>query len=423
MQGKVMINKLAVTMFFMMVAVSNLTLAAAAPAVDPLANPPAPAFAGQTAAPPPAIPSIFKEEVIATNLNLPRSLVVLPDGNLLVTEGSGTVRILTPEGTLSEPLSGMPDILSVAGRSMNDVVLDANFAENRRVFFTYLAPAPGQKGGVRTAEERAAAAEKNITFQIDQVAQALLKVDNSGFENLKVIAAIPGRRLIAAPDDNLYISTMAFNETSSLAQNINSVYGKFLRIKSDGSIPQDNPYAAQSFLRQEIFSMGHRDPDGAFIHPKTGELWAIEHGPMGGDELNIIRAGKNYGWPVITYGKEYDGTELGYTSLTGMQQPLYYWFPSVAPSGLMMYTGSLFADWQGDIFLGTMSPTQGKFLVRLELEGEKVVAEEHLLIANDRRIRSLVQGTDGALYVLTDSEDNNLTNRHFPGEVIKLTPR
>ena len=417
-----MINKLAVTMFFITVAVSNLTLAAAAPAVDPLANPPTPAFSGQTAAPAPAVSSIFKEEVIATNLNLPRSLLVLPDGNLLVTEGSGTVRILTPEGTLSEPLSGMPDILSVAGRSMNDVVLDANFAENRRVYFTYLGPAPGQKGGVRTAEERAAAAEKNIPFQIDQVAQALLKVDNSGFEDLKVIAAIPGRRLIAAPDDNLYISTMASNETSSLAQNINSVYGKFLRIKSDGSIPQDNPYAAQSFLRQEIFSMGHRDPDGAFIHPKTGELWAIEHGPMGGDELNIIRAGKNYGWPVITYGKEYDGTELGYTSLTGMQQPLYYWFPSVAPSGLMMYTGSLFADWQGDIFLGTMSPTQGKFLVRLELEGEKVVAEEHLLIANDRRIRSLVQGTDGALYVLTDSEDNTQANRHFPGEVIKLTP-
>ena len=155
-----MINKLAVTIFFITVAVSNLTLAAAAPAVDPLANPPAPAFAGQTAAPAPAAPSIFKEEVIATNLNLPRSLLVLPDGNLLVTEGSGTVRILTPEGTLSEPLSGMPDILSVAGRSMNDVVLDANFAENRRVFFTYLAPAPGQKGGVRTAEERAAAAEK-----------------------------------------------------------------------------------------------------------------------------------------------------------------------------------------------------------------------------------------------------------------------
>jgi glucose/arabinose dehydrogenase len=144
---------------------------------------------------------------------------------------------------------------------------------------------------------------------------------------------------------------------------------------------------------------------------------------MGGDELNIIRKGKNYGWPIITYGKEYDGTEIGHSSLTGMEQPLYYWFPSVAVSGLMMYTGTLFPDWQGDLFLGTMSPTQGKFLVRLEMDGEKVVQEEHLLVENDRRVRSLAQGVDGALYVLTDSEDNNQTNRHFPGEVLKLTPR
>ncbi len=143
---------------------------------------------------------------------------------------------------------------------------------------------------------------------------------------------------------------------------------------------------------------------------------------MGGDELNVIRSGNNYGWPIITYGKEYDGTELGYSARTGMEQPLYYWFPSVAPSGLLMYTGDLFPDWKGDIFLGTMSPTQGKFLVRLEMDGEKVVAKEHLLVANDRRVRSLAQGTDGALYVLTDSEDNKQTNRHFVGEVLRLTP-
>lgn len=284
-------------------------LAAAAPAVDPLANPPVPAMA-----------SSVREEVIATGLNLPRSLVALPDGNLIVSEGSGTVHVLRTDGTL-------------------------------------------------------------------------------------------------------FITTMAFNMTSALAQNINSLNGKVLLINSDGSIPADNPYAGRTLVRQEIFSMGHRDPDGGFIHPDTGELWTIEHGPMGGDELNVIRKGKNYGWPIITYGKEYDGSELGYPSQYGMEQPLYYWFPSVAPSGLLMYTGTLFPDWQGDIFLGTMSPTQGKHLVRLEMDAEKVVEEEHLLVDNDRRVRALAQGADGALYVLTDSEANNQTNRHFAGEVLKLTPQ
>jgi glucose/arabinose dehydrogenase len=416
-------QKQVLALVFTLSTTSTHLLAAAAPEVDPLANPPTPAFPGQTAAPAPAIASSFNQQVITTGLNLPRSLVALPDGNLLVTEGSGTVRVLSPEGKLSEPLAGMPDILSVNGRSMNDFVLDANFAENRRAYFTYLAPAPGQKGGARSAADRAAAAEKNLPFQIDQVASARLSEDLNRFENVQVLGEIPGRRLVSASDGSLYISTMAFNATSKLAQIPQSLAGKFLRIQSDGGIPEDNPFVGRGMVRPEIFSMGHRDPDGAFINPETGELWAIEHGPMGGDELNIIRKGKNYGWPIITYGKEYDGTELGHSRLTGMEQPLYYWFPSVAVSGLMMYTGSLFPDWQGDIFLGTMSPTQGKFLVRLEMDGEKVVQEEHLLVENDRRIRSIAQGADGALYVLTDSEDNDQTNRHFPGEVLKLTPR
>jgi glucose/arabinose dehydrogenase len=233
--------------------ISTQLLAAAAPEVDPFANPPTPAFPGQTAAPAPAIASVFNQEVIATGLNLPRSLVALPDGKLLVTEGVGTVRVLTPEGKLSEPLPGMPDILSVNGRSMNDFALDANFAENRRVYFTYLAPAPGQKGGARTAEDRAAAAEKNLPFQIDQLASARLLEDLSGFEDVQVIGEIPGRRLVSAADGSLYISTMAFNETSSLAQMPQSLNGKFLRIQGDGSIPQDNPYVGRSMVRPEIF--------------------------------------------------------------------------------------------------------------------------------------------------------------------------
>src|SRR5690606_3888128 len=150
-------------------------------------------------------------------------------------------------------------------------------------------------------------------------------------------------------------------------------------------------------------SLGHRDPDGMFLHPDTGELWAIEHGPMGGDELNIIRAGRNYGWPLVTYGRNYDGTEIGPSARTGTEQPIYYWYPSIAPSGLLIYTGELFPQWRGNAFMGAMSPTQGKFLVRLQLDGERVVAEERLLVDRDRRVRAVTQGDDGAIYVLTDS--------------------
>lgn len=400
-----------------------LAWAAAAPSVDPLANPPTPAFPGQTAAPAPAQRTAVRQEVLLSGLELPRSLVALPDGKLLVTEGSGTVRVLSPDGTVSGPLPGMPDILSVAGRSMNDFVLDADFAQNRRVYFTYLAPAPGQPGGARTPQERAQAAEQGVPFQVDQVARARLSADLSRIEDVEVIGTIPGRRLLSAPDGTLYISTMAFNATSHLAQDIGSLNGKILRINGDGSIPADNPHAGSTVQRQEIYSMGHRDPDGLFLHPGTGEVWAIEHGPMGGDEVNVIRSGNNYGWPTITYGKEYDGSMLGNSVQAGMEQPLYYWYPSVAPSGLLVYTGNLFAEWQGDLLLGTMSPTQGKYLVRLDLDGERVVEEEHLLVEHDRRVRALAQGADGALYVLTDSEANNETNRHFPGEVLRLTPQ
>jgi glucose/arabinose dehydrogenase len=416
-------DKYAVSMAILALLASAVTFAATAPEVDPLANPPVPAFPGQTGAPAPVSASLVKQQVVATGLSLPRSLVALPDGNLIVTEGVGTVRVLKPDGSLSAPLPGMPAVLSVAGRGMNDFVLDANFAQNRYVYFSYLAPAQGQSGGPRTPQERQQAAERGQPFQVDQVARARLAEDLSRIEDVRVIGVLPGRRLVSKADGTLFISTMAFNETSALAQNMTSLAGKFLRINGDGSIPSDNPYADRDMVKSEIFSIGHRDPDGAFIHPETGELWAIEHGPMGGDELNVIRPGNNYGWPIITYGKEYDGSEIGYSARHGMQQPLYYWFPSVAVSGAMMYSGSLFPDWQGDVLLGTMSPTQGKFLVRLDMDGEKVVAEEHLLVENDRRVRSLAQGADGAVYVLTDSEDNDQTNRHFPGEVIKLTPR
>lgn len=390
--------------------------------VDPLANPPSPFFAEQTQAPAPKQRFTVRVGVLLKGLQQPRSLVPLPDGNLLVTEGVGHVRVIRPDGSVSDPLPGMPPIRSVNGRSMNDFIADVNFAENRVVYFTYQAPPPGEDGGPVSAEAAARAAAAGEVFQLPRVARARLAEDLSRIDNVEIIGDYPGRRLASSPDGTLFITTMGHGEMRPEVQKLSALAGKVLRINSDGSIPENNPYYGRSLVKQEIYSYGHRDPDGAFIHPETAELWLVEHGPMGGDELNVIRPGNNYGWPIATYGKNYDGTEIAPSQRTGTQQPLYYWFPSVATSGLMMYTGNLFPQWQGNLFLGTMSPTQGKYLVRLVMDGEKVQAEEHLLSYRDRRVRAVAQGADGALYVLTDSEDNDQLGRRFSGEVLKLTP-
>lgn len=401
------------------------TLSQAQSQVDPLANPPTPAFAGQTGAPKPKAQSdFFKVDLILSDLQGPRSLVVLPDGKLLVVEGAGRALIINEDGSVSAPIAGMPPIRSVNGRSLGDFIIDKNFAENRRVFLSYNAPPSGEAGGPKTVDESRAAAAAGKVFQVPKIATATLSQDYSRLENVKEIADIPGRRLVSTADGKLFITTVGALDNRPQVQDLSSYLGKVLRINADGSIPKDNPFVGNKEAKAEIFAIGHRDPDGAFIHPQTGELWTIEHGPMGGDELNVVRAGQNSGWPVNTYGKNYDGTEIGPSNGgAGMTQPLYYWFPSVAPSSLMMYTGNVFPQWSGNVFLGTMSPTQGKFIARLKMDGEKVVEEEHLLVGHDRRVRALAQGRDGAIYVLTDSENNNQTNRHFAGEVLKLSPK
>ena len=414
------------TVFFL-TSLGASALVMAAEAVDPLANPPTPAFEGQTNAPAPDAVSQYKVEVLASGLVRPRTLLALPDGNLLVADGKGDVRLVNNAGGLSRPLRGMPPVRSVDGRGLQDIAPAADFAQSRIIYMAFPAPPGRQRGGEVSLQNRARAVERGDVFQVDKIARARLKDDNSGFEELEYIADLPGRRIVAAPDGTLFITTMGFGvgntDMSNEVQKLNSLYGKMLRINADGSIPEDNPFYGRTLVRQEIYSWGHRDPDGAMINPQTGELWTVEHGPMGGDELNRILPGKNYGWPLVTYGKNYDGTEIGPSARTGVEQPLYYFFPSRALSGLMMYTGNLFPDWQGDIFFGTMSPTQGKFLVRLQMDGDKVVTEEHLLVDRDRRVRDVVQGADGALYVLTDSEDNDALDRHFAGEVLRLTPQ
>jgi len=410
--------------------VTTLLSSAFAQNVDPFAHMPKPAFAGQTQAPKVKSKTEFKVESLLGKLTGPRSLAILPDGKVLVTEGAGIIHVIHPDGTVSGPVTGLPPIRSVLGRSMNDFILDANFTGNRRVFFTYAAPPEGEPGGVKTPAEREAWSKLSEQerqahpFQIGHVASARLSADYSRLEDVKVIYNVLGRRLVSSKDGRLFITIWGYTPTDlPQIQKLDNTIGKMLRLNADGSIPRDNPFVDRAGALPEIYTYGHRDPDGAILHPQTGELWAIEHGPMGGDELNIIRPGHNYGWPEVTYGRNYDGTVISeLTQRPDVTQPIYYWYPSVAPSGLMYYTGDLFPEWKGNIFVGTMSPTQGKFLARLVMNGERVTGEEHLLAERDRRVRSVAQGIHGEIYVLTDSENNDQTNRHFSGEVLRLTP-
>ena len=399
---------------------------AAAVDVDPLADPPSPAFAGQTQAPAPTSPSQFRVDTLIADLASPRAIVPLEGDKLLVVEGSGRVRVLGADGSISDPLTGLPPMLAVGGRSLHDLVLDTHFETTRRVYLTFLAPAADQQAGARSADDRAAVLAQGKPFQLDQLASAVLSEDLRGFEDVQILADLWGRRLLSAPDGSLYVSMMAFDSTfferRDLAQDPTSLRGKTLRLSADGKAAPGNPFVGTQ-MRAEAFTVGHRDPDGLALHPTTGEVWQIEHGPMGGDELNVLRAGKNYGWPLVSYGKNYDGTSIGPSAAESVEQPRYYWYPSLAISGLTFYTGDLFPEWKNNVFLGAMSATQGKFLVRLVLDGDTVVSEERLLKDRDRRVRAVTQGSDGALYVLTDSENNAQQGRVFPGEVLRLSPR
>jgi glucose/arabinose dehydrogenase len=371
---------------------------------DPFANPPLPAFEGQTDAPR-ATTSAIQMEVILADLGpgRPRAIDALPNGSLLVAESSGQIRIIQTDGTVSAPLSGLPPFRSGGGRILMDVEIDADFASNRRLFFGY--EAEGEDGPV------------------EQVASATLSADMRGFENVKILGNLPSRRLTSSPDGKLFITTVGYMELRPEVQDLTSLRGKVLRINADGSIPADNPYVGLKNVRPEIYAIGHRDSDGTMLHPQTGELWTVEHGPMGGDELNVVRAGQNSGWPYITYGKEYDGSEIGPTQWPGVAQPLYYWFPSLAPSGLIMVESERFPGWQGNVLIGSLSPPQGRFLIRLVMDGERVIGEEHLLVDYDRRIRDITEAPDGTIYLLTDPENDADAGRVFPGEVIRLLPR
>jgi glucose/arabinose dehydrogenase len=392
---------------------------------------PTPAFRGQTNALAPTTPSKeFKVETLATGLTGAWALAFLPDGNILVTQNSGTMRIVRPGNVVSAPLEGVPPVKSVAAQGLHDVVLDPDFTTNRLVYFAYFAPPKGEAPATwpithfyEDVWTKPLAERRTLSLGFERVARARLSNDNRRLEDVDVL--IDGgaeRRIVFAPDGTLFVTgadrfrfydsdldgvERVFTDNPDIRRNFS---GRVIRINRDGSIPLGNPWLSRATVLPETFAHGFKDPEGAALHPQTGELWVIDHGPQGGDEVNIVRAGRDYGWPEVSYGVQYDARQhdgrknvpvgKGERHRADVEEPIYYWVPSIAPSGMLFYTGNLFPAWKGNLFIGAMSATHGHHLVRLVLDGERVVAEEKLLQGRKLRIREVRQGPDGAIYLL-----------------------
>jgi glucose/arabinose dehydrogenase len=362
-----------------------------------------PASAEITKAPAQKSKQAVKVETFAEGLVHPWGLQFLPDGRLIVTERPGRIRIVGKDGRLSAPVKGVPQVLASGQGGLLDIALGPDFAASGLVYFAYSDPRDGRNG---TSVARA---------------RLVMEEDGGRLADLKVIfrqepgasgAMHYGSRLAFARDGKLFVTLGERFHSRDRAQDLTYHFGKVVRINADGSVPADNPFVGKGNARPEIWSYGHRNPQSAAIHPATGKLWTVEHGARGGDEVNIPEAGKNYGWPVITYGRDYTFMKIGEgTAKAGMEQPVYYWDPSIAPSGAAFYTGNLFPEWRGNLFVGALA---GQALHRLVLDGEKVVGEEVLLKDLGERIRDVRNGPDGALWLLTDHPD---------GRVLRVVPR
>jgi glucose/arabinose dehydrogenase len=330
---------------------------------------------------------------VADDLEHPWSLAFLPDGRMLVTERPGRLRIVTRDGKVSSPLAGVPPVWTGGQGGLLDVVLDPQFAENRTIWFSY---SEAGEGGAGTAVARAELGGDRIG-NVRVVFRQQPKV--SGGNHF-------GSRLAFARDGALFVTLgdrFAYRER---AQDLATTLGKVVRIDREGRAPRDNPFVAKQGALPEVWSYGHRNVQSAAIHPVTGALWTVEHGARGGDEINIPQPGRNYGWPVITYGVDYSGAKIGEgTAKPGMEQPIYYWDPSIAPSGMAFYTGDAFPAWKHNLLVGALA---GQMLVRLELDGSNVVREERMLRDLRERIRDVRVGPDGLVYLLTGSRNGRL---------------
>jgi aldose sugar dehydrogenase len=347
-------------------------------------------------------PSIHVE-TIADGLSHPWGLAFLPDGSMLVTERPGTLRHVTAEGKISEPLAGVPEVDARNQGGLLDIALDPDYDQNRLVYLSY---AEAGEGGNGTAvargvldEDRAALSDVEVIFRQQP------KLDSTKHF---------GSRLVFDGEGHLFVTLGERSEERfrGQAQDLDSHLGKIVRIHPDGSVPEDNPFVGQNGALPEIWAYGVRNVQAAAINPGTGVLWEIEHGPMGGDEINIVEPGANYGWPIVSHGVNYDGTSVGTgeARAEGMVDPIWTWTPVIAPSGMTFYGGDAVPEWQGDLFVGGLRATA---LVRLELDGNSVTGEERLLESLGLRIRDVVEGPDGALYLVTDEAN---------GEVLRVGP-
>ena len=372
-----------------------------------------PAFPNQTRAPEQKSGVAFELVTAVEGLVTPWSLAFLPDGKMLVTERpSGRLRVVTAAGVLSEPVAGLPAVDGRGQGGLLDVALDPQFATNRLIYWSY-AERVEPTGPTNTAVARGRFTD-GAAPRVDDVQVIFHQAPSLNS------TAHYGSRLVFGRDGTLFITLgeRSITEGRMQAQRMDGLLGKIVRINRDGTIPKDNPFVGKDGVRPEIWSLGHRNIQSAALHPTTGELWEVEHGTRGGDELNVARKGKDYGWPTIAYGIEYNGQPItgNITAKEGMEQPVYYWDPVIAPSGMLFYTGSAFPAWRGQLFIGGMTQRDPTNLTRLVLNGDKVVSEERLLtdLVPRERIRDVRQGPDGLIYLVTDNAK---------GRVLKLVPK
>jgi glucose/arabinose dehydrogenase len=366
---------------------ATLLAASAAQAADPVFN----SSAGRVTV-----------ETVARGLVHPWSLAFLPDGSMLVTERPGRMRLVSRDGKLSPPLVGVPNVYAAGQGGLLDLILDRGFAQNRTLYFSYAEPFDG---GGRTAVARARLDTGEAPRLTD--VKVIYRQHGPASRGLHY-----GSRIAQAADGNLFITNGEHFADRDMAQTLDNDLGKIVRVTPDGAAPKDNPFVGKAGARPEIWSYGHRNPQGLTLNPADGTLWEQEHGAKGGDEINLIKPGHNYGWPQVSYGVNYDGSPVGTgkAQMDGVTDPLWHWTPSIAPSGMAFYTGDLFPQWKGSLFNGAL---KFQLLSRLEIKDGKVEREERLLQGLNERIRDVRVGPDGALYLVTDNS---------AGRVLRLVP-